>query len=317
MTSPQALDRNTQTSQGGSGNAQRPQGLRGGPLHNVTQALGWISVGVGVAKIAAPRWFSGAIGTKPRPTTTRLMGAGSLIAGMGILSNPRPSGWLWARAGGNALAMACLAQSNNGRASAALGAVAGTTVLDVLCAKKTAEIARSNFGNEASRLFAAVIINRSPEECYRYWRDIEKLPTFLSHLKSVRVMGEKQSHWVSSMPHGKDIEWDAEITEDTPNELLSWRSLPGADVPNSGSVRFERAHGGRGTMVRVRMQYELPARIGASLVSAVVGRDPGLRVRKDLMRFKQLLETGEIATTEGQPAGRPQGATWMDRMARI
>src|SRR5581483_6890981 len=99
-------------------------------------------------------------------------------------------------------------------------------------------------------------INRSPEDCYKYWRDIAKLPTFIEHLKSVRVTGGNRSHWVSQSPLGDNLEWEAEITEDSVNECIAWRSVEGTGFRNWGRVRFEAAPGGRGTIVRLLMNYD-------------------------------------------------------------
>jgi uncharacterized membrane protein len=143
------------------------------------------------------------------------------------------------------------------------------------------------------------------------------LPSFLSHLKSVRIAGDRRSHWIAKAPGGHTFSWSAEITEDTPNQRIAWRSLEGADIPNSGSVEFQPIRRAKGTIVRVSMRYEPPFRAGGSVLKSVFGPDPGMQIRKDLLRLKQLLEAGEIATTEGQPAGRSAGATWLDRLARI
>jgi uncharacterized membrane protein len=99
-----------------------------------------------------------------------------------------------------------------------------------------------------------ITVNRTPAEIYSFWHNFENLPRFMRHLESVRVAGEKSSHWKAKAPLGL-IEWDAETTEDRPNELIAWRSLEGADVPNSGLVRFMPSTGGRGTVVQVEIEY--------------------------------------------------------------
>jgi uncharacterized membrane protein len=150
----------------------------------------------------------------------------------------------------------------------------------------------------------AMAINRSPEELYRYWRDFENLPRFMKHLEAVRVTGDGRSHWVAKAPADKTVEWDAVIVEDKPNESISWRSLEGADVDNKGTVWFETATGGRGTVVTVELEYDPPAGALGATVAKLLGEDPDWQVRDDLRRFKQVMETGEVITTEGQPAGR-------------
>ena len=127
----------------------------------------------------------------------------------------------------------------------------------------------------------------------------------MEHLKSVQTIGPNRWHWIAKGPKDIDIEWDAEVIVDRPNELIAWRSLEGADVDNAGSVRFERAPGGRGTIVRVKIEYRPPGGALGTAVAMLFGETPEKQVPMDLRRFKQLMETGEIPTTEGQPAGRP------------
>lgn len=149
----------------------------------------------------------------------------------------------------------------------------------------------------------AITINRSPEELYQYWHNFEQLPRFMNHLEAVDVIDEKRSHWKAKAPAGKKVEWDAEIVEDQPNESIRWRSLPGADVENSGAVRFERAPGGRGTIVKVEMQYNPPAGALGAGIAKLYGEEPDQQVWEDLHRLKQLLETGEIVRSDGSPDG--------------
>jgi uncharacterized membrane protein len=149
----------------------------------------------------------------------------------------------------------------------------------------------------------AVTINKPADELYRFWRNFVQLPQFMSHLEEVRVI-DKRSHWVAKAPLGMRVEWDAEVINDKPNELIAWRSLPGSDVDTAGSVHFAPAAQGRGTEVRVTLKYDPPAgKVGATL-ARWLGEAPETQIRADLLRFKQLMETGEIATVEGQPSGR-------------
>jgi uncharacterized membrane protein len=159
----------------------------------------------------------------------------------------------------------------------------------------------------------SIALNREPQECYAMWRNFENLPRFMRHLDSVQLTGENRSHWVAKAPAGTRVEWDAEVTHDEPNALIAWRSLDGADVENAGAVRFLAHPSGRGTIVSVKMQYKPPAGAIGATVAKIFGEEPQMQVREDLRRFKQMMETGEIATTEGQPAGR-RGALY--RMLR-
>jgi uncharacterized membrane protein len=122
------------------------------------------------------------------------------------------------------------------------------------------------------------------------------------HLASVTRLDARLSHWVVR-EHGRTLEWDAEIVEDRPSALVAWRSLPEATVPNEGRLELAPAPGGRGTEVRLSMAYRPPGGPLAELLAKALGADPSAQMREDLRRLKQLLETGEIPTTEGQPAG--------------
>lgn len=157
--------------------------------------------------------------------------------------------------------------------------------------------------NAGVKIEKSVTINKSASELYQFWRKLENLPHVMSHLESVTSNG-KQSHWKAKAPAGMSVEWDAEIINEKENELIAWRSLPDAQVPNAGSVRFTPASNGRGTEVKVALSYEPPAGYLGSLVAKLFGEEPGQQVQEDLRRFKQLMETGETASVEGQSSGR-------------
>jgi uncharacterized membrane protein len=126
----------------------------------------------------------------------------------------------------------------------------------------------------------------------------------MDHLVSVHQMDYRRSHWMAKAPAGRTVQWDAEIINEIPGELLGWRTLDGADVASAGSVRFKRATGGRGTEVRVHLQYDPPAgKVGAT-VAWILGHEPSQTIHEDLRRFKQLMETGEVPTIAGQPRGK-------------
>jgi uncharacterized membrane protein len=130
----------------------------------------------------------------------------------------------------------------------------------------------------------------------------------MEHLESVEVLDERRSRWRAKGPAGRHVEWEAVIHNEVPNELIAWKSTEDADVPNAGSVRFREVPGGRGTEVRVLLEYEPPAgRVGVA-VARLFGEEPGIQVREDLRRFKQLVETGELPVSEipGQGAAARQ-----------
>ncbi len=150
------------------------------------------------------------------------------------------------------------------------------------------------------------LVNASPEQAYRLWRDLEKLPRFMAHIKSVRMLDGATSEWTASGPMGSEVRWKAEIVEDRPNERISWRSLPGAEIENRGSVEFHPGPQNRGTMMAAQIRYGLPLGAAARALIASLGKDPQFMLREDLRRFKALLEAGEVPTTVGQPHG-PRG----------
>ena len=159
-------------------------------------------------------------------------------------------------------------------------------------------------GEEGLEVDRAVTINRDPDELYQYWRRLETLPTIMEHLVSVSILDNTHSHWVAKAPAGRMVEWDAEITEDQPNRKIAWRSMPESDVQNEGSVTFEQAPGKRGTVVQVRLRYVPPAGIEGTFMAKLMGEEPAIQLEQDLHRLKQMMETGEVPTTEGQPHGR-------------
>lgn len=148
--------------------------------------------------------------------------------------------------------------------------------------------------NRGVKVVRSVTINRPAAELFSFWRKLDNLPLFMSHLESLYVLGERLSHWVVKTPSGRTVDWDAEIINEEANELIVWRSCEGADIENTGSVRFQPAPGGRGTEVTVTLEYIPPAGILGRGVAWLFGEEPSQEVQDDLSRFKALMETGEI-----------------------
>ena len=145
---------------------------------------------------------------------------------------------------------------------------------------------------------SSVLVNKSPEELYNYWRDLENLPRFMDHLVSVKSEGDQRSHWVVKTIGNAEISWDAEIVNDIPNELIAWRTVENSDVDHAGSVRFEGT--GIATRVKVTMEYRPPAgKLGVGLAK-IFGQEPRQMIEGDLQRFKQLMESIQIASVGGQ-----------------
>jgi uncharacterized membrane protein len=147
-------------------------------------------------------------------------------------------------------------------------------------------------------------ISRDPDALYAAWRNFAGLPRFMRHLESVTVLDERRSRWVARAPFGRTVEWEAEITEDVPGSRIAWHSVEGSEVAHAGSVHFERAPAGRGTEVQVSLEYAPPGgELGAKL-ARFLHEEPEHQIKDDLRHFKQWMEAGEIASTDGQPTGR-------------
>ena len=157
-------------------------------------------------------------------------------------------------------------------------------------------------GRRGIHVEESVTINKPLADLYRFWRNFENLPKFMNHLESVSTREEGISHWVAKGPARTRVEWDARIINEVQNKVIGWQSLDGSTISTAGSVNFdEDAHG---TRVTVHLQYNPPGgKLGAA-VARLFGEEPNQTIREDLRRFKQLMETGEIPTTEGQPSGR-------------
>ncbi len=284
----------------------------------LARALGVFSVVLGTAQVVAPRSMDRLVGLESTRRTRALMrgvGLQELALGAGILSRQRPTAWLWSRVAGDAVHLLLLTRalrsSDNARRrlATATAAVAGVTVLDVLASVGMTGGSEAN-GAERARVRTAITINRPPAEVYRFWRDLENLPRFMFHLQSVDETGDGRSHWVARGPAGRTVEWDAEIAEEVPDERIAWHSLDGADVPNSGVVRFRPAPGQRGTEVALDLEYVIPAGAVGAALAKLFGEHPEQQAKDDLRRFKQVLETGEVVRSDASPDGSRTQRQW-------
>lgn len=157
---------------------------------------------------------------------------------------------------------------------------------------------------EGIRVERSTTIHRPVTDVFAYWQQLENLPRFMDHLETVQVRDNNLSHWVAKAPLGIKVEWDAEITDLQENEVIAWRSLPGSSIENAGEVRFKPAPGNRGTEVYVTLEYKAPGGSAGAALAKLFGEEPDIQVREDLRRFKAIMETGEVISTEGQPSGR-------------
>jgi uncharacterized membrane protein len=172
-----------------------------------------------------------------------------------------------------------------------LGIIAGTAVVGITGALYATK--RRKYSG--IKMKKAIIIDRPASELYAFWKNLENLPKLVDMLESVQVRDDNRSHWVAIGPGGVRLEWDAEITTDRENEMIGWRSIEGSTVETAGYIRFERAPGDRGTLVRIALEYDPPAGSIGAVLSSALGKRPGAHVEEALRRFKQRMETGEVA----------------------
>lgn len=153
-------------------------------------------------------------------------------------------------------------------------------------------------------ILKTVTIHKPVEEIYAFWRQLENLPRFMKHLVQVQQLSDKKSHWEANLPLGNtNIKWDAIIVEEEPNQKISWRSVPGASIDNSGEVRFRKAPGNKGTEVQIALTYRPPLGEIGEGISKLLNQVFAQMIKEDIRRFKQLMETGEVATSNAQPTG--------------
>jgi uncharacterized membrane protein len=275
----------------------------------VARGLGLLSLALGVAELVAPEAVTRLIGVRrSHSRLVRLMGVREIAHAVAILLPHNPAPGMWSRIGGDAADLALLGaafaprRTGRNRPAMAMAAVGSVAVMDLLTAM---QLTRSNGAaarRRAIRASHSVTINRPQEEVYNYWRDLQNLPTFMEHLVRVQPLGGNRTRWTAKAPGGMKLEWEAETVDERPNELIAWRSVQGA-VENAGGVRFERAPGGRGTVVRVELEYYPPGgRLGAA-VARLFGEEPSQQLHDDLRRFKQVVETGEVLRSEGRLRG--------------
>ena len=286
--------------------AERAQpGLPSSSAKRLARGLGWFSVGLGLAELLAPRAIAKISGVSNAHTgLIRLYGLRELASGITIFSQEKPTEGVWSRVAGDALDLVSLGvaftspNAKRGRVAFATANVLAVTALDLICAKQL-----TGNGNQGVHAKASCIVNRSPEEVYSFWRNFENLPRFMKHLESVHDTGNGRSHWVVKGPAGTSVEWDATIIADVPNEVITWRSLEDSDVDNAGAVRFEAAPGGRGTIVKVNIQYNPPAGVVGATIAKLFGEEPQQQLDDDMRRFKQVMEVGEVVVSDATLMG--------------
>jgi uncharacterized membrane protein len=280
----------------------------------LAQCLGWFGLGLGVPQIAMPDRVNGLIGVRDDSESRlwqRIVGVREVAASAGIFSGqPSRVAWLWARVAGDVSDVVLLGfafkdkRRSAGRLAAAAGSVAAVTAMDLYAAMRTSR-SGADTTKEAERmeLKAAITVREPLSEVFAAWENFENFPLFMNHLESVQNTANRRSQWRAKGPVGRSVEWEAEVITLTPNEVIEWRSVGGSQIANSGTVRFKPAPGNQGTEVHLYMEYDPPGGKLGEVLSTVLGEDPTSKVKDDLRRFKQLMETGEIVRSDATPEG--------------
>src|SRR5215216_1799854 len=280
-------------------------GLPSTSAKRLAKGLGWFSIGLGLAELLAPRAIANISGVSNKHTgLIRLYGLREISSGITIFAQDKPTEGVWSRVVGDAMDLTTLGiaasnpQAKLGRVAFATANVLAVTALDLMCAMQL-----SNGANQGIHAKGSCIVNLPPEEVYRFWRNFENLPRFMRHLDSVVDMGDGRSRWKAKGPAGMEVEWDATIIADVPNEVITWRSLEGSDVDNAGAVRFQRATGGRGTIIKVNIEYNPIGGVLGATVAKLFGEEPEQQLDDDLRRFKQVMEVGEVVVSDATLLG--------------
>ena len=285
---------------------------RGTGGESLADFLGYFSIGLGLAEALMPGVMARVIGIDHEDDRNRMvlraMGLREISHGVALLSRQQPAKAAWSRVAGDALDLALLGkalsnpENSRGRTLFATANVLAVTALDIMCAKQLSmqpeTVANEGADEGIIHTKRSITVRRPVAEVYAFWKDFENLPRFMRHLESVTVLADVRTHWVAKAPAGQSVEWDAETTEDVENERISWRSVEGSGIWNAGTVTFQPAPGGRGTEVRVELEYDPPLGKLGTKVAMLFREEPGQQVQDDLRHFKQVMEIGEIVLSD-------------------
>lgn len=278
------------------------------------RGLGVLSLGMGAAQLIAPnavRRLTGIGDSVISRVMVSMSGIRGLAHGAGLLAGRRTAPYMWMRVAGDAIDLTALAVAmfrrtgpQRQRVAGMTGALLAITAVDLITAARVTWTGPGRLKGGPMELAGSVTVRKSPADVYDFWRRIENFPRFMAHLESVRVTGERRSHWTVTEPFGRGVEWDAEIVTDVPAERVAWRSNEDAAVPNMGAVLFTAAPDGESTEVHAVMVYDIPSGELGRRVAEFFGASPQQQLDDDLRRFKQIMETGEVVRSDGAPSGK-------------
>jgi uncharacterized membrane protein len=248
----------------------------------------------------------------------RVVGAREIASGLGILTQAKPTPWLWSRVGGDAMDIALLRsamsspQADQNRVATATAAVIGIAAIDALVSTRQAtspdEGGQASSDQGAVRVASAVTVQAPVEDVFSYWDGFQGLPRFMSDAASVEITGDRQSRWTVPAPVGTSVEWDVQITDSTPNERIVWQTAEGSRIAASGDIHFRTAAGGRGSQVIFAAEFTPPGGDLGKKIAQPLAEVFGTKITNDLRRFKQLVELGEIVHSDDSIVPGPNPA---------
>ena len=162
----------------------------------------------------------------------------------------------------------------------------------------------SQAANDVQR---TVTVGRPADELHQLWRAPETLPKIMGHFAEIAVIDRDRARYTVHGPGGRSLAWETQVVEEKPGDVVRWETLPGADMPNEGTLRFAKAPDGLGTEVALRLRFSPPGGALGSAAMRLLGAVPSAIVAKILRRFKSLAETGEMPTLEHNPSARGRG----------
>ena len=291
-----------------------------GSTNAAARNLGWFSLGLGLAQVAAPGAMARLVGLPADGTargTMRLLGVREIGTGVGLLVQAKPTPWLWARVGGDAMDLTLLLralwspETDRTRALLAAASVAGVAAVDVMTGLRMAGEPAEPYEARHDRpvhVRAAVTINAPITEVFQYWDGFQRLPEFIQDAATVEATGAGTSRWTVAAPAGASLTWDLAITETRDIERISWQTGESSPISAAGDVRFRAAPGGRGAEVVFDARFDPPGGDLGKSIGGALALTMSTKLGNDLRRLKQLIELGEVVRSDDSIVPGPNPA---------
>jgi uncharacterized membrane protein len=286
---------------------------------DLSRALGWVSLGLGAAQLAAPQRLAdlaGVAGDDRTRTIVRLLGLREIATGAGLIAGSHPAPWMWGRVGGDAIDLALLASAaddrgtNRKRLAGAAAITAGIATVDAICSAwlTTAPATYPSRQAEPARVATAITVRAPASRVYEALANAQNLPRFVKSFASIDVRTPRLIRWTATLPGGFSLEWEIEMTEEEPGERLAWQTREGSTFPAAGQITVRPAPADQGTEIRFTAALDPPGGELGTKIGDLFSGAIGTKIHNDLRRFKQLVELGEIVQSDASIAAGPHPA---------